>query len=288
MSYRERIRACNTYDLSRFIPFVIGSCAVGWVNKEFAKKLSNVSMWISADAEMVTLQADEPTFEARSEALRLLSETLKQKGLIERIHGEPYPVAGERRDEPMALIDRASAPYFGIRAYGQHLNGYVGQGRDMAMWIGRRAQDKGHAPGKLDQIVAGGLPYGISLQENLLKECDEEANIPRELALQAQPVGTVTYCAERAHGLKPDTLFCYDLELPADFLPRCNDGEVDEFLLLPVDEVAALVFETTEFKMNCNLVIIDFLIRHGILGPDEPDYSCLVSALHPVLPRTCQ
>ena len=27
-------------------------------------------------------------------------------------------------------------------------------------------------------------------------------------------------------GLKPDVLFCYDLELPGDFVPRPQDGEV--------------------------------------------------------------
>lgn len=32
---------------------------------------------------------------------------------------------------------------------------------------------------------------------------------------------------------------------------------------LPISEVARLVRETTDFKTNCNLVIIDFLIRHG-------------------------
>lgn len=27
-------------------------------------------------------------------------------------------------------------------------------------------------------------------------------------------------------GLKPDVLFCYDLQLPADFVPKPQDGEV--------------------------------------------------------------
>ena len=40
--------------------------------------------------------------------------------------------------------------------------------------------------------------------------------------------------------------------------------------------------ETFEFKYNCNLVIIDFLIRHGLIDADtEPDYVALCLGLRP-------
>jgi hypothetical protein len=51
-------------------------------------------------------------------------------------------------------------------------------------------------------------------------------------------------------------------------------------MLVPIDEVAAIVRETEQFKFNCNLVIIDFLVRHGLIGPDEPDYVAIVQGLH--------
>jgi len=86
------------------------------------------------------------------------------------------------------------------------------------------------------------------------------------------PVGVVSYNRVARRGYRPDVLYCYDLELSADFEPRNTDGEVESFSLLPLEEVARLVRETDEFKLNCNLVIIDFLIRHGFLRPDEPEY----------------
>ncbi len=49
--------------------------------------------------------------------------------------------------------------------------------------------------------------------------------------------------------------------------------------MLGVQEVARLVRETSEFKLNCNLVVIDFLLRHGFIGPEEEDYLELVSGL---------
>ena len=63
-------------------------------------------------------------------------------------------------------------------------------------------------------------PHGLSPQENVIKECEEEASIPRELAQLAVPAGAVSYCSEQAEGLKRDVLFCYDLELPQDFVPE--------------------------------------------------------------------
>lgn len=54
---------------------------------------------------------------------------------------------------------------------------------------------------------------------------------------------------------------------------------MESFQLMPVEEVAELVRDTTEFKDNCNLVIIDFLIRHGIIKPDQPDYLALLTGL---------
>ncbi|MCU7809626.1 MAG: DUF4743 domain-containing protein, partial [Candidatus Thiodiazotropha sp. (ex Notomyrtea botanica)] len=104
--------------------------------------------------------------------------------------------------------------------------------------------------------------------------------VPANIAANAVSVGALTYCKETRVGLKPDTLYCYDLELTDDFQPRNTDGEVAEFMLLPVEEVLRLVRDTDEFKLNCNLVLIDFFIRHGILDPETPDYLDLVQGLH--------
>jgi 8-oxo-dGTP pyrophosphatase MutT (NUDIX family) len=128
-------------------------------------------------------------------------------------------------------------------------------------------------------MVAGGLPWDLALTDNLRKECEEEAGIPAELAAQAVPVGAITYCRASKRGLKPDVMYCYDLELPEDFRPQCNDGEVAGFHLWPVEQVAEIVRDSEEFKLNCNLVIIDFLVRHGLLTPEHPDYLEIVQRL---------
>ena len=187
----------------------------------------------------------------------------------------------ERWGTPVLMeMERAAVPLFGVEGYGVHVNGFVRDGDGIKMWIGRRSLTKPTAPGKLDQVVAGGQPAGIGVTENLVKECGEEAAIPADLARRAFPVSALTYCTQRAEGLRRDVLFNFDLELPADFTPRNTDGEVAEFLLWPMDKVMAVVRETDEFKFNCGIIVIDFLLRRGFIGPDDPDYLDLLQGMH--------
>ena len=65
--------------------------------------------------------------------------------------------------------------------------------------------------------------------ENLVKEGDEEAGLPRDLVEQAVPVGTVSYTVDGRVGRKHEVIFTYDLELSADFVPENRDGEVENF-----------------------------------------------------------
>ena len=64
-----------------------------------------------------------------------------------------------------------------------------------------------------------------------------------------------------------------------DFTPLNSDGEVVEFRRLPAEEVKAIVRDTFRFKFNCNLVVIDFLIRHGLLTAAEADIGAIRKGL---------
>ena len=107
----------------------------------------------------------------------------------------------------------------------------------------------------------------------MLKEAEEEAGIEAELAARAIPVGALSYAPEQAEGLRRDVLYLFDLELPAGYTPVNRDGEIAVFELWPIARVVERVRDTDDFKFNCALVVIDFLVRHGVLTPDdEPDY----------------
>ncbi len=279
MSYLDHIEDLNRRSSDHFRPLRVAGQVVGRVRDAFAEQLARWPEVFLVDRDAVVLKPELDNFQTRSDAVARVVATLHQEGIIARHHGEPYAIAPGFSDPALMVLDRASVAYFGVKAYGQHLNGFVRDRDGIKMWLGRRSRSKPSFPGMLDQLVAGGLPHGISLRANLAKECAEEAGISPEMAARARSVGTVSYCRETGAGLKPDLLFNYDLELPPNFEPRALDGEMEGFVLLPLDEVAALVEHGREIKANCNLVIIDFLIRHGWLGPEHPDYIAISQGL---------
>jgi 8-oxo-dGTP pyrophosphatase MutT (NUDIX family) len=283
MSFLDHIHACNRWEPADFQPFVVSGERVGWVRRRFAQALVGIDGGFAFADGALHWRAVPASFDIRSEAFAVVSADLERRGLVSHLHGERYPVLTDV-GKPHFLMDRAVAPYFGIRAFGQHMNGFIRREDGLHLWVARRSQSRRVEPGKLDHVVAGGLPWNIGLEDNLRKECWEEAALPAEIADRARPVGIVSYCRDSHRGLKPDTIYCYDLELPADVTPRCNDDEVESFRLLPAAEVMRIVETTDAFKLNCNLVIIDFLIRHGLLTPAHPDYLAIAAGLRTTLP----
>ena len=114
----------------------------------------------------------------------------------------------------------------------------------------------------------------------MLKEGDEEASIPRSLTSRAVPAGAVSYRMETKLGIRDDVLFVFDLEMPADFVPKNRDGEFVDFALMPAAAVLDRIRTTADFKFNVNLIILDFAVRHGILRPDDPEYLEVATGLH--------
>jgi len=266
--------------MRHFRPFVVAGCEVGWLKHPFLDELASFPKLFDIRDDAVVLAPRLNTPEARTAAVEEALRRLAERGVIEGWRDERYPVGLGWGREPLMLIERAAAPNFGIPAYGVHMNGFVRKRDRIHMWVARRAYDKPTYPGMLDNLVAGGQPHGISLLDNLVKECHEEAGIPEPLARRSQIVGAVTYAMETFDGLKPDAQFVYELELPPDFEPRNTDGEIHDFMLWPIEQVMEVVSETSDFKFNCNLVIIHFLVQHGFLAPGHPDYLEIVKGLH--------
>lgn len=279
MSLLERIRTCHQWDPGAYRPFLIDGTSYGYIPHALATRLSDFPAVFGVESAQVTLSSELADFEYRSQAVAEVVQQLTESGDLPAWRGEDFPLARRWGDAPVMTIDRCAAAPFGIRSFGVHVNGITEREGERLMWIGRRAMNKPSAPGKLDHIVAGGQPHGLSIKENLIKECAEEADIPRPLAERAKPTSAVSYLCEWTDGLRDDVAFCYDLELPADFTPRNTDGEVDDFYLWPIDQVIERVRDTEDFKFNVNLVIIDFMIRHGYLGPDDPDYMKIVEGM---------
>lgn len=280
MSFLDRIAECAVYDSNAYLPFLVGDQEIGGVRKAFAETLAGYAETFEVTGDDVRLSPALQGFEARTAAMADVLGDLRSKGLVPGWRDEPYP-AGTGFDDPALFnMERAAVPLFGVRGYGVHMNGWLEKDGGLHMWIGRRSLTKPTGPGKLDQMVGGGQPSGMSLRENMIKECQEEAGMPAEIAENVVSVGTVSYRTERPEGLRHDVLFNFDLEVPVDFQPVNEDGEVAEFMLWPIEKVMDFIRDTDQFKFNSALVIIDFLVRRGYIDADDPNYAAIVSGLH--------
>jgi 8-oxo-dGTP pyrophosphatase MutT (NUDIX family) len=254
--FLHHLRTCNNARLpGDRLPFRIGSAQVGWVKPTLAAALAKFS-GISADAAGITL--------TDGTRLPAIARQLVEDGHFRWRH-EDFDIRAAPDGEVLARLDRGALPSFGVVAEGVHVNGLVRRSEGVHVWVARRAADKQLDPGKLDHIVAGGVPAGLTPAETLVKEAGEEAAIPASLARQAVPVALIAYAMERAEGLRRDRLHCYDLDLPEDFKPSAADGEVEAFELWPIARVVQTVRDTDRFKFNVNLVLIDLFLREGLI-----------------------
>ncbi|OWJ55844.1 DUF4743 domain-containing protein [Inquilinus limosus] len=279
MSLLDRLRACTAHDSARLRPWRIGDTVAGWVAPPVADLLDRRPGPLRPEGRGWRLDERLDGPEARAAALEEITDRLIEAGLVRKRRDERYPMVSEWGAPLLATVDRGAAVALGIKSFGIHLNGVVEAADGPLLWVAKRAADRALAPGKLDNLVAGGQPAGLSLAENLVKECAEEAAIPAELARRAVPAGAITYMMDTAEGLRRDTLFVYDLALAPDFTPRNTDGEVESFARRPLAAVLEQLRDTEDFKFNVALVIIDLAIRRGIVGPEEPDYLALCRGL---------
>jgi 8-oxo-dGTP pyrophosphatase MutT (NUDIX family) len=248
----------------------------------------NENFIVNHQSRIVDLAITDSTPEAINKAFQDTIDAAITSDNFSALHGdhsEPYLVQGVFY--PLH-IERFTAPIFGIATRGAHMTGYTrSSSGELKIWVGRRSAHLFTYPGKLDTTVAGGVKAQHTPHQCIIEESEEEASLPKDfVSKHVRSVGVITYMTrnQRTGATRPDVLFVFDLEMPESLIPTPNDEEVSEFKLLSIEEVKAAMFGG-EFKANCNLVMIDFFIRHGILTPEnEPDYIELQQRLHRRLP----
>jgi isopentenyldiphosphate isomerase len=271
---------------------------LGYMLPSVARTFANLPDWkLDEDSVPKTLElisgVDEASRSAIMEKTTLAMRATGHFEILTKWRDELYPVYGPNR-ELLFTLERASSQLFGVVTYGVHMTAFRWNTDNdpeglMEIWVPRRAASKQTFPSKLDNSVAGGVSAGESPWTSLMRESLEEASLEESMAKNAKEVGVVTYFYISGDGsggegglLQPECQYVYDLDLtgmPDDAL-RPNDSEVETFYLWDVARVKEAL-SRGEFKPNCALVLLDFLIRHGQLTVDEePDYIEIVSRLH--------
>jgi 8-oxo-dGTP pyrophosphatase MutT (NUDIX family) len=230
-----------SFNAARYVRFMAAGRQIGWLAPELAARLNGWPEVFRCSPEKVAL--------LKIQDFPSVVETLATEGFIPGWRNERYQI------EDLFEIERAAARPFGLATHAVHVNGISFDGK---MWLARRSPTKPIDPGLLDNLVGGGLTAGLSIEQVLIKEAWEEAGIPAELARRARPGGTAHILREVREGVQSETVHVYDLELPAGFQPRNQDGEVSEFLLVESREL-----ERLELTLEAQLAAQDYFSRRS-------------------------
>ncbi|XP_019873561.2 uncharacterized protein LOC109601730 [Aethina tumida] len=265
-------------------PFVVEGCQVGLVRPDVMKQLLRYPEVFQVSPGCVELNPAFRDYEERSNKVDEVLKQLRAENAFIALKGwrdECYEVKTQFNSKSLLKMDRSATCLFGIRNYGVDINGYVRHPTlGLCLWLQKRSATKQTWPGKWDNMVGGGLSVGHGILETAYKEAMEEASVPSNLLTRLTSAGCVSFYFESERGLFPNTEFVYDLELPVEFTPENADGEVETFELLPANECLEKMF-TPDFKTTSAPVALDFLIRHGVITPEnEKEFLKIIELLH--------
>ena len=253
--------AARRFDAHAHLPFWIDAEQVGWIRSDDVRLLARWPDVFEIDDARVKLAPAFNTVDLRSEALGSVIGALAADGRIPGWRNETYAIRNAFDARPLAYIERAASRFFGTMTYAAHLNGIVEyEDRAPQVWIARRSHTKATDPGMLDNIVAGGIGWGMGIEATLAKECWEEAGMSADLAARATRGGTFHVLQSLPEGTQAEQIFVFDVTLPADFSPRNQDGEVGEHRLARIDEVARWI-EEGALTVDASLATLDCLLR---------------------------
>ena len=256
------------------LPWYLGDAhsPTGYLTPAHAKVILSMRQdWVTVPHGLVW-DTPEKTHASRSVALESLAIELRELGHVSGWRNEKFSywadseilLNGQCIEPTGALhaafeMERAAYRFFGLRSHAVHVNGFT---QDGFLWCGRRSLTKPTDPGMLDNIAAGGLPVGESLQLCSVREMAEEAGLAEALALTAVANGQVTTCRSVSRGWHHETLWVYNLMVPADVQPVNQDGEVAEFnLLSPQQVVQAIASKSMTVDASC---VIAHAVLHAI------------------------
>ena len=162
---------------------------------------------------------------------------------------------------PLLEFERCGHQFVGGVTHAVHVNALT---QDGLMWCGRRALSKATDPGRLDNVCAGGVPAGESLQETLSREMMEEAGINLEQCSAVAFVATLRTSRSEAIGWHDEYLHVTNVLLPQHVVPCNQDGEVSGFELLHSHQVMQAI-RNNDMTADAGLAVVQALRCSGFL-----------------------
>lgn len=222
-----------------------------------ATALAGLSPWFAPVAGGFTLRDTGLDPAGRGALLQQAALALRAHGLVPGWRDEHCALLDAHGQE-LARFERGAFRTLGLQNRAVHVNGCLPDGR---LWIARRSALKASSPNKLDNMAAGAIAAGETPEDCAVRELWEEAGVPAGLAVLARFTGAQLR-SERPlhHGFHDEVILCADLDLPADFVPDCQDGEVAGFMRLDREAITGAL-AAGEFSVEAALVVRDWLAR---------------------------
>ena len=259
-------------------PFMVGDLSLGWLRPSFADALRRWPHVFAFTQDAVTLRPDTP--ESRTVALDMVTRELEKEGAIRGWREEPVTISHHYCAPELFRIERSATRHFGLFAYASHLNGLTLRDDELHVWIARRSAAKAVDPNHLDNLVGGRIAAGYTVEETMRKEAWEEAGISAAMMAPVKCAGAVRVEYTVPEGLHREIIFVHDLWFPEDFAPANQDGEVAALYCLPVAEAIEAIL-AGEFTLDAGAVMVECLVRNGIMQPEDPEYLDMVRLLRP-------
>ncbi|NDH36064.1 MAG: NUDIX domain-containing protein [Betaproteobacteria bacterium] len=227
-------------------------CPMAYVREDHLGDLLSAGL-VLAPANRFGLHRFHPGLTSGSESeasFQAIAWSWYQQGRLPAWRNECFDLYSPGSTTARFKLERVAARHLGFWTEAVHVNGIASAGQ--SMWLARRSMHKDSDPGLLDNMVAGGLSAGESIEQCLWRECWEEAGLladgPNAAALRAglkalKPIHM--QCLEGLDSawphLRRERLYVFSLGLASDLAPSNQDGEVSEYLCVDRAQLRRLI-----------------------------------------------
>lgn len=245
---------------------VVGSVAEGFLSQISLQRLLDKRYQLSIgehggvpawSLDLPPEAASDTDINATTDALNTLAAALRDASLCGPWRNEQLAVTNPNGDV-VGTVERGAVRVLGITTCAVHLVGLAPDGR---MWVQKRSLNKPNDPGLWDTLMGGMLSAADSLPQALARETWEEAGLHVHALADVVHGGHVLFSRPssegRGAGFMVERIDWFRAVVPEGMAPDNQDGEVDEFALLPLDEVRAQVAQGL-FTLEAGLVIAGY------------------------------
>lgn len=230
-----------TQDLTEYKPLYLLNQHLGYINTTWCARLQrDLGAMCQVHPDKVVIEENDAL--TLADTLQNIGRQWHKTGELSGWRNELFDIK-DTQGKALFQLERAMFRPLGLLSQSVHINGLYQHHDKIQLWIGTRSPFKAVDPNKLDNLVGGGIITGESIGLAATREAEEEAGVPAHFLHGSQ---AAICCLSQRHvsrGLHREYLHIYHLDLPMDFIPQNQDGEVAEFHLYTPEKIVELMLE---------------------------------------------